>query len=204
MSAAPLDLPPWFTPALAASAQTRRLDRGAPLFREGDRVGGLFYVLEGEMKAVRYMPDGSEVVMMRAGAGEFFAESALAAERYSCDAICVKEARLAFFPASAIEAALAEPAFARAFLLAIAGHARRQCSRYERLRLRGARERVLHMILCEAGPDGMLDWKPPLAELAAELALEPETLYRVLAELEAEGRIRREKRRLWLRFRSDS
>ncbi len=198
MLAEAVSLPAWFTPGLARSAQLRRLARGEQLFRIGDAVGGIFLVLKGEMKAARYMPDGSEVVMMRAGAGEFFAESALAAERYSCDGVCVKAAELAFLPADAVDAALAEPAFARAFVLAVAGHARRQCSRYERLRLRGAQERLLHMILCEAGPDGVLDWKPPLAELAAELALEPETLYRVLSELEAEGRIRRDKRRLQL------
>ena len=188
--------PQYVTKKLISAAQQRHLAKDEHLFREGDCVAGIFYVLSGEMKATRHMPDGNEVIMMRAIAGEYFAESGLASQRYTCDGVCVKDAELAFFPKEAIETALSRPDFANAFLLALAGHARRQCSRYERLRLRGAQDRVLHMIMCEGGPDGVLNWKPPLAELAAELALEPETLYRVLADLEAAGKISRNRRRL--------
>ena len=50
--------------------------------------------------------------MMRAGPGELFAESALAAEHYGRDAICVRPARVALLPVSAITRAMANPDFA--------------------------------------------------------------------------------------------
>jgi hypothetical protein len=41
--------------------------------------------VQGELLALRYLPSGSEVVM-RAGAGEFFAQSAMGLSHYDCDA----------------------------------------------------------------------------------------------------------------------
>ena len=188
-------LPPYFPASLASAVRRIALDKGEALFREGQKVAGIFFVVSGEVKAVRHMPKSSEAVMMRARNGEFFAESAVAAPRYTCDGIAVKPSQLLFLPADALDAALADAGFAKAFFLANAANARRQCSRYERVRLRSARERVLHLLACESGPDGVFDWPAPLTELAVELALEPETLYRVLSELEAKGEIAREKRR---------
>lgn len=109
--------------------------------------------------------------------------------------MAVKPSDLLFLPAAALETALQDGDFSRAFFLASARDARRQCSRYERVRLRSARDRVLHLLTCEAGPDGVFDWPTPLTELAVEPALEPETLYRMPGELEASGKITRDKRR---------
>jgi len=189
------DSPAYFPAALAQSARRVALAKGEALFRAGQKVAGIYYVISGEVKALRHMAESREAVMARAVGGEFFAESALAAPHYSCDGVAVKPANLLFLPMDALDAALTDAGFAKAFFLANAANARRQCSRYERVRLRSARERVLHLLACESGPDGVFDWPAPLTELAVELALEPETLYRVLAELEAEGEITREKRR---------
>jgi CRP-like cAMP-binding protein len=153
-------------------------------------------VISGEVKALRHMAESREAVMARAKAGEFFAESAIATAHYSCDGVAVKPAALLFLPLPALDAALADAGFAKAFFLASATNARRQCARYERVRLRSARERVLHLLACESGSDGVFDWPAPLTELAVELALEPETLYRVLSELEASGEISRDKGRI--------
>ncbi len=189
------DRPAYFPAALAQATRRISLEKGEALFREGQRVAGIYYVISGEVKALRHMAKSSEAVMARAMAGEFFAESAIAAPRYSCDGVAVKPSVLLFLPMDALDAALTDAGFAKAFFLANAANVRRQCSRYERVRLRSARERVLHLLACESGPDGVFDWPAPLTELAVELALEPETLYRVLSELEAEGEITREKRR---------
>jgi len=51
------------------------------LFREGQTVAGIHYVISGEVEALRHMEASSEAVMMRAGPGEFFADSAIAVAR---------------------------------------------------------------------------------------------------------------------------
>ena len=193
------NLPGYFTAALCESARIQSLAKGDWLFRCGERVEGIYFVLEGEVKAVRHLANDGEAVMMRARDDEFFAESAIAASHYTCDALAVRPSRLAFLPQTGLEAAFEDAAFARAFFLANAKNTRLQCSRYERMRLRAAKDRVLHLLACEAGPDGTFRWPAPLTELATELALEPETLYRVLAELERTGAISRRQREFTLK-----
>lgn len=188
-------IPGYFPATFARAARRISLKKGETLFRAGQKVAGIYYVISGEVKALRHMAESSEAVMTRAKGGEFFAESAIAAPHYSCDGVAVRPSELLFLPSESLDAALTDAGFAKAFFLANAANARRQCSRYERVRLRSARERVLHLLACESGPDGVFDWPAPLTELAVELALEPETLYRVLSELEASGEITREKRK---------
>ncbi|WP_428541440.1 Crp/Fnr family transcriptional regulator [Profundibacter sp.] len=170
------------------------MTKGEALFREGQRVTGIYYVISGEVKALRHTSASDEAVMVRAKAGELFAESAIAAPRYTCDAMAVKPSELLFLANEDLDQALSDSEFTKALFLANAANARRQCSRYERVRLRSARDRVLHLLACESGPDGIFHWPAPLTELAVELALEPETLYRVLRELETANEIIRDKR----------
>ncbi|MDP2834301.1 MAG: Crp/Fnr family transcriptional regulator [Pseudomonadota bacterium] len=184
---------------LLAQAQTVDLARGEHLFRQGDAMYHVAFVLEGEMKAVRHLPDGVECVMLRARAGELFAESGMADNQYRCDGIAVGAVRLAMLPVKALRAALGgEDSLAYGFCMAVARQARKQCSRQERLRLKRARDRVLHFLACEGGGEGVVQWSAHLSELAAELGLERETLYRTLAALDAEGLLRRTENQLRL------
>ena len=189
---------------LLAQAQTRELGRGESLFRQGDAVRHVAFVLDGEMKAVRHLPDGSECVMLRARAGELFAESSLADKQYRCDGIAVGVAHVALVPVESLRAALGgEGSLAYGFCMAVARQARKQCSRQERLRLKRARDRVLHFLACEGGAEGVVPWSAHLSDLASELGLERETLYRALAALEAEGLLRRTENQLRLLPKTD-
>lgn len=191
---------PDFVPATLSQAATHlSLGRGERLFDLGQPVRSIYFVRSGELKAVRYLPDGRESVMLRATAGEFFGESALLVEHYVCTAYCVRDAQVVCLPAALFRDCLRDAStFAYAFSLRMAAAARYQCSRYERLRLGKASERLLHLLNCETGVDGVYVLKVPLLELANELALEPETLYRVLRELERDGLIARDRRSLVL------
>jgi len=186
------ELPDYLPIALREAARPRSLDKGDCLFKQGAPVDAIYFVQRGRVQAVRTLDNDSHAVMLTAAAGELFAESALAVTSYVCDAFATVASEVLALPADAVLAALAtDGAFARAFALAMASNARRQCSRYERLRLRRARDRVLHLIICEGGLEARFPLRMPLVELAHELALEPETLYRVLRELTDEGTIER-------------
>lgn len=194
-SAQKLMPPPDFVPqALLDQAVHLRLARGESLFKEGDPVRNIYFVQSGEIKAVRVQPDGAQSTMIRSRAGEFFGESSVAVQYYSCHAMAVKSAHLLAFSVDAFrQALLHDGQFAFDFAVTMAAHARRQCSRQERLRLKLARDRVLHFLICEGGTACTVTWPASMSELAEELGLEPETLYRTLASLEQEGLIKREK-----------
>lgn len=191
--------PQWLPASLLVAASTVSLQRNEQLFRQGDPVESVYLVLKGELKAVRYQPDGRESVMLRAAEGDFFAESAITVEHYVCDALATRPSLALAFPVALFRDTLhSESRFAFAFAVHQASAARRQCTRYERLRLGRARERVLHLLSCEADSSNRYTLRCTQAELAAELGLEPETLYRTLAGLEREGLVLRERGALQL------
>jgi CRP-like cAMP-binding protein len=189
-------LPALLPQAVREGSSVLTLERGQMLFRVGEPVEHIHYVTRGEVLAVRYLPDGAEAVMQRARAGEFFAQSAMAAQRYSCDARAAAASEIVRLPVRTLTAALAsDGSFALAFALQLAGDLRRQCTRVERLRIKRARDRVRHYLVCE-GPLTQPDFT--LQDWARELGLEPETLYRALAALEAAGEVVRAARGVWL------
>lgn len=191
---------PDFVPlALLQSSRRFELAAGQHLFTRGAPVQYLHWVLRGELCAVRSTPSGQEVVMMRGHSGEFFAEAALFAPFYTCDAIARKPVVLIGFPVETLrQALLTDPGFSNSFLGAVVSGLRRQCSRVERLRLRGASERIEHFLSCEVGPNGWCELGRPLSEWALDLGLEPETLYRTLRALEIKGTLQRDGRRMRL------
>lgn len=167
------------------------------LFRLGDVPRDFYLVVEGEARARRYGTDGAEIVMQRARAGEFFAEAGMVAPRYSCEGYCPVASRVLRIPLVVIRQLITTNGeFALRFAQFLALSMRRQCARYERLRLKRAGERVLHYLNCElTGPAGAaLELDIPLAEWADDLGLDPATLYRALADLEKKGLIAREPR----------
>lgn len=184
------ELPDYIPDPLRRAARPLSIKRKQSLYRQGDSATAIYYVRSGELEAARFSPDGDPLVMLRAGAGEFFAEPALAVECYGCSAYAKVDSELYLLPKADVLAALRDDmAFAMAFLQAQMKNARKQCSRYERVRLRRAEDRVIHFLVTEAGPEGWIRLPGPLADWAAELGLTPESLYRALARLRLEARI---------------
>lgn len=196
------ELPDYLHDPLRQAARPLAIKRRQMLWQINDPVTTIFFVRSGELDAVRYTPEGEALVMIRGQAGEFFGEPALAVERYLCAAQARSDAELYGFPKADFLAALqTAPAFAAAFLQTQIKNARRQCSRYERVRLRRAEDRIVHYLITEGGLDACVTLNGPLSDWAAELGLQPESLYRALARLRAEGRIEGEDNTLRIRLR---
>jgi len=129
------ELPEYLPEPLRALARPVVLKRHQTLYRFDDPVLAIYFIRQGEMEAVRYTTDGEAMVMVRASDGDFFGEPALAVERYACAGIARADSELLAMPKAAVLAEFQRnPAFASAFLLAQVRNARRQCSRYERVR----------------------------------------------------------------------
>ncbi|HEY9845875.1 MAG TPA: helix-turn-helix domain-containing protein, partial [Candidatus Caenarcaniphilales bacterium] len=72
-------------------------------------------------------------------------------------------------------------------------------ARLELRSIRSARNRVLHYLLVEAQPGATtLNFDRPLKDVAGDLGLTPEVLYRTLARLEREGMITRSNQQITL------
>ncbi len=66
---------------LVRAGVIRRLERKEFLFIEGDRPGGIYFVLDGQVKVVRQGTDGSETILHLVGPTEFVGLVAALADR---------------------------------------------------------------------------------------------------------------------------
>ncbi len=179
--------------ALAAQARPRRLARREYAFRQGERARAVFFVLEGEVQLCRVGRRGERLILHRARPGEYFAEAALWSERYHCDAVAARPVRLLAIPAAKFREALRRDAeLAERWIALLSRQLQGARARAERAALTGAEERIRHYLATHgAGPGGAVELRGSLKDLAAELGLAHETLYRTLARMQKAGSIER-------------
>jgi CRP/FNR family transcriptional regulator, dissimilatory nitrate respiration regulator len=159
----------------------RILSAGQTLFRRGGKPDAMYAVLSGEMRLVRASARGAEIVLQRARSG-FLAEASFDQPAYHCDAVASADARTLVIPRAAFEAALAERAFMRVWIVHLARELRNVRAIAERISLKTAQERIVHFIETE-GRDGVFELTCSKKDWAAELGLTHEALYRELASM---------------------
>lgn len=194
----------WLPESVRRHSAARALQAGEALFRQGDRTTAIYAVELGRIRLIRHTADTREVVLHTARPGGLFAEAALFSDAYQCDAVAATGSRVRSFPKPELLAALRDdPALAQRFMAALAHQVHTLRARLEERNIRSARERVLHHLALAAGADGRtmrVDGR--LMDLAAELGLAHEVLYRTLAALEKDGSITRSGTAITLRDRS--
>lgn len=183
----------WLPAAALSAAIDHKLKAGEPLFRLGDKTIGLCEVITGRVRLARVDRSGREIVLHVAGPGETLAEASLFSSHYHCDAIANNAAIVRIYPKREVLAAFAEsPKAAEAFSEMLAHQVMSLRTRIEQRNIRSARERVRHFLILNVGPDRRTVRLPgTLKDLAAEIGLTHEALYRTLATLERSGEIKR-------------
>lgn len=188
-------LPYNFPEALLNRSRQISLNKGATLFQQGDTVEALYYILKGELIALRYQHDGKPAVMMRHATGEMFAPASMNMSTYPCSARATASSTMLRIPLKMMHECLkSHPEFSSFYMSSLAENLKKQCARSERLRLKSAKERVLHFIRCESPNGTEITLTCPTSKWAEELGVEPESLYRTLKMMEKEGVIMRNKR----------
>ncbi len=187
--------------ALVNQSRFIELSRQEYLFQPKDPVDAIYYVISGQLRALRYQYDGKAAVMMHSTAGNFFAPVSINMDCYPCAAIANKKTQLLKIPKTALVDFLkTHLEFSLQFIGAISMDLKKQCSIAERLRIKSARDRIIHFITCEAPDSKTLELKCPLTTWAEELGIEPESLYRTLSDMEKDGLIYRDKKRIEICF----
>jgi CRP-like cAMP-binding protein len=190
----------WLPLVVQAASVKRRLKAGEALFRAGDRALGLYEIVSGTVRLVRVERTGREAVLHAAAPGETFAEASLFSPTYHCDAVAATDAVVRLYPKAAVLNELdRDTKAARAFMAMLSRQVMSLRSRLEQRNIRSARERVRHYLVANAGDDGRtVMLARTLKEVANELGLTHEALYRTLAQMAATGEIERQKGRIRL------
>jgi CRP/FNR family transcriptional regulator, dissimilatory nitrate respiration regulator len=191
---APMAVKDWLPAGARSAVIDHKLKAGEPLFRLGDETMGLCEVVTGRVRLARVDRSGREIVLHVAGPGETLAEASLFSPHYHCDAIANTDATVRVYPKRDVLAAFDEnPKAARAFTETLAHQVMSLRTRIEQRNIRSARERVRHFLMLNVGEDRRtVELRGTLKDLAAEIGLTHEALYRTLATLERSGEIRRQ------------
>jgi CRP-like cAMP-binding protein len=174
--------------SLEAGSTVRVLAPGDLLFRQGDPAAAIYKVESGRLRLIRRTVDDHLVILHTALRGELFAEASLFADAYHCDAVAAAQSSVRVYAKQIVmEAMRIDPALAEAFMARLARQLQELRSRMELRNIRSARERVLQYLRLRAGVDGhSIAIEGQLQDIAAEIGMTREALYRTLAALEAE------------------
>lgn len=171
------------------------LAAGEHVFHQNDAVQSVFIVERGRILLKRCLADGAVVTLFSARASESFAEAALSSDRYHCDAIATVDSIVVALPIAELRRHfLADAASAMELAMFFSRQVRDVRARLELRNVRSATRRVLDWLRTHAvGSPRKLELTGTWSELADELGLSREALYRALATLERECMIHREK-----------
>jgi CRP/FNR family transcriptional regulator, dissimilatory nitrate respiration regulator len=173
--------------------ERRSLRRNEILFRQGDKVTAIYFIESGRLRLERRTFDGRLLILGTTSAGEFFVEAALFSDVYHCDALAAEPSQVRVYPKAAVLKALREnSSTAMSFLGLMARQVIQLRQRLEVMKVRSAKERVLLYFDLNTEPDGhTIVLRGELQDIANELGLTREALYRTLAALESDGAIER-------------
>jgi CRP-like cAMP-binding protein len=180
--------------------ERRSLARNELLFRQGDKVQAIYFIEKGRLRLDRRTFDGRSLVFGTGSAGAYFVEAALFSEIFHCDAVATEPSRVRIYPKAAVLNALnADPSSAVQFVKLLAHQFIQMAQRFELMKIRSAKERVMLYLDLHAGSDGTVTMKGALQDVAGELGLTREAFYRTLASLEKTGAIKRSGARIVIR-----
>ena len=184
----------WLPVGKRISGVERKLAVGQMLFDQGDAAIGLYEVLSGHVKQVRIDAEGRDVVVGIAGPGEMIAEGSLFSQTHDCAATALTNAIVRLYRKGSLLAELERnPRVALAFMAILVGQILNLRVRLERRSIHSARDRVRHYLAANVGgKERTVALPSTLKDLAVELGLTHEALYRTLSEMSAKGEIVRQ------------
>ena len=177
--------------------QEIHLKAGDALFRHGEPAERFFFLHDGLIKLFRLSPDGDEKIIEIIRPGETFAEAVMfmgAHGRYPVNAEAVSESRLYGFDQKTFLSLLRESSDATFGLLgSMSRRLHMLVNQIESLTLQNATYRLVAYLLEEIPRDVKtspeVQLTTPKGVIASRLAIQPETLSRILAKLRQGGLI---------------
>jgi len=182
----------WLPASFRERSRLRKLAPDECLFHQGDEAQAIFEIELGRLRLIRHALDSRRIVLHTGHEGELLAEAALFSSEYHCDAVAAVASRVRIYPKRELLALFRDDReAAERFMAVLARQVQALRARLEERNIRSARERLLHHLALHADADGRMAIEGTLIDLATEIGLTPEALYRTLAALEKDRMVRR-------------
>ncbi len=171
---------------------------GEYVFFQGDPADYIFAVKEGQVRLERSTIEGRSVSMHTAIAEETFAEAALFSKVYHCNAVALMPTVIhAYSKNQILKILTSNTDIALSYIRQLSSQVRSLRTSLELRNILSARDRIIQYLLLAAHPEtGVVEFDKPLIDIAQELGLAKETLYRELSKMGAQGIIKREKNKI--------
>jgi CRP-like cAMP-binding protein len=188
---------------LMSTSQLLSLDKGAPLFRQGEPAHSFYFVIAGAVKIYRLTPDGQEKVFEVIGNRQTFAEAMMLMDTpnyvASAEAVCPTQLyRIANSTYMRLLQSNSRLTFALLGKLCVRLHQR--VNEIETLSLKNATHRVVRYLITQLArqPDASNSFELPMAKqlIAGHLSIQPETFSRIIRRLIDEEIITQEGRQI--------
>ncbi|WP_166258167.1 Crp/Fnr family transcriptional regulator [Marinobacter salicampi] len=175
------------------------------LYRQDTPAAHFYFVVSGRLRLYRLDATGVERTLDSLAPGDCFAEVMIYADppRYACYAEALKASEVLMIPIRAYRDILTRrPAYAESALRHYAGRAVERFHDLEIMTLQNARDRLVRYLV-DLLPEGLLsnvevELPLPKCLVASRLAMQPETLSRLLHELKTSGLVRVNRGRLFI------
>jgi CRP-like cAMP-binding protein len=178
----------WLPIAIRTSGIERKLIAGQALFRRGDRAAGLYEVVSGRIRLMGVDQEGRELAFGIRCAGDTVAEESLFSLSYCCIAVASTKSVVRLYQKGSLLAEFARnPKAAQLFAAVLSYRVMDLRTRLERRNIYSARDRVRHYLA--GAQDSTVILPGTVKDLAGELGLSHEALYRTLSEMKNEGEI---------------
>ncbi|MEP3048986.1 MAG: Crp/Fnr family transcriptional regulator [Roseibium sp.] len=162
-----------------SDAVRRSYGKGERLFHTGDGILNVFLVLDGQIDLIRVTPSGNEIVLHSAGKSTVLAEASVYSKVYHCDAIARSEATVAQLGTKVFKDRLASNrTWGENWAASLAHSVQRARLNTEVRSLKKVSDRFDFWMSVNSGafPERQIK------DIAAEIGVSPEALYRELAK----------------------
>ena len=175
---------------LMSSSQLLSVDKGTPLFRQGEPASAFYFIISGSVKIFRLTPDGQEKVFDVIGERQAFAEAMMLIDtpNYVASAEAIGPTQLYKLSSHTYMQLLQNNnrlAFALLGRLSVRLHQR--LNEIETLSLKNATHRVVRYLLTQMAPlqNAVSSFELPMAKqlIAGHLSIQPETFSRIIRRL---------------------
>ncbi|AOV17418.1 hypothetical protein BJI67_10420 [Acidihalobacter aeolianus] len=186
---------------LSRHVKHRKLERGETLFAAGSPAEAFFWLRTGAIKLFMLSRHGEEKVMNIVQPGTTFAEGVAFMDPpvYPVTAQALEASEVLAIDTATFRALLQDsPPTCLALLAQQTGRIQSLLTEIEAQTLESAHHRLIAYLLALAGPSDDLQLPASKAVVAARLAIKPETLSRLLTELQRRGLIEMHERKLRL------
>ena len=173
--------------SLLVEAHKTSLKMGEILFHQGDRAERFYFVARGKVRLYRIAPSGHEKVVDIVREGQCFAEALMfkSVQHYPVTADALSNTEVIGFENQAFLSLLnTNKGLCFALLNQMSQRLHTQLNEIENLSLQNAMHRLVNYLLRELQTSGgSLTLDVPKRHLASQLAIQPETLSRLLRKL---------------------